>query len=127
MKIILDTHVFLWAISDDPRLTSQQRQQFLDQQNDLYLSVASLWEMIIKVGIGKLPVPLPASDFLLKELDKNRVVLMPLRGAHFAELEKLPPFHRDPFDRMIAAQARAENLPVMTADAAFEKYGVRTV
>ena len=88
MKIILDTHVFLWAISDDPRLTSQQRQQFLDQQNDLYLSVASLWEMIIKVGIGKLPVPLPASDFLLKELDKNRVILMPLRGAHFAELEK---------------------------------------
>ena len=83
--------------------------------------------MIIKVGIGKLPVPLPASDFLLKELDKNRVILMPLRGAHLAELEKLPPFHRDPFDRMIAAQARAENLPVMTADAAFEKYGVRTV
>ncbi|MBL8218830.1 MAG: type II toxin-antitoxin system VapC family toxin [Bryobacterales bacterium] len=125
MKVLLDTHIFLWAITDDPRLTNKQRAVFLDGGNDLYLSLASVWEMLIKVGIGKLPLPQPASPYIHKHAEKNRIVTLGIHAAHLAELEKLPPLHRDPFDRMLVAQARAEKMPILSSDPALKKYGVK--
>lgn len=124
MKILVDTHVFLWAITDDPRLSDDHRAYYLDPKNDLFLSVASLWEMLIKAGIGKLSVPVPATSYLLKQVEKNRLSALGIQCSHLAELETLPPLHRDPFDRMIVSQARAEKMPLMTEDPALQEYDV---
>ncbi len=124
MKILLDTHIFLWAISDDARLSTAHRALYLDEANDLYLSVASIWEMLIKFGLGKLPLPAPATGYIVKQLERNRVSTLAIRVAHLAELEALPPLHRDPFDRMMVAQARVEGMPILSADSGIRKYGV---
>ncbi len=124
MKILLDTHVFLWAITDGPRLSSEQRKMFLEEGNELHLSVASIWEMLIKTGLGKLPLPSPAAEYLEKQMEKNRIALLPIRMAHLSELQGLPPLHRDPFDRMLIAQARAEKMRLLSADARMREYGV---
>ena len=124
MKILLDTHVFLWAITDAPKLSVQQRDLFLDEVNEVYLSVASLWEMLIKAGLGKLPLPEPATEYVMKQLDKNRIHLLPIRIAHLVELQQLPPLHRDPFDRMLIAQAKAEKMRMLSVDARMCEYGV---
>ena len=124
MKILIDTHIFLWAITDDPRLSSTHRAFYLDPANDLYLSVASIWEMLIKTGLGKLSLPAPAADYIVKQMEKNRLLLLTIRVSHLAVLERLPPVHRDPFDRMMVAQARAESIPLLSADSNLRKYDV---
>ena len=127
MKILVDTHVFLWAITEDGRMSKKHRAMWLDGENELWLSVASIWEMLIKAGIGKLPLPTPAASYIFKQMEKNRVNALPVRPQHFAELEKLPPLHRDPFDRLIMAQARVEKMPVMTVDTRLREYGAKIV
>ena len=123
MKILLDTHVFLSEITDSPRLSQEQRGLFLDEDNELHLSVASLWEMLIKAGLGKLPLPEPATEYLVRQMEKNRIVLLPIRIAHLAEMQKLPLLHRDPFDRMLVAQAEEDRLVLLTADETLRAYG----
>ena len=127
MKILVDTHIFLWAITDDHRLSAENSTVYLDNSNKLYLSVASVWEMLIKCGLGKLPLPKPASRYILKQMEKNRVEMLTIRAAHLTQLESLPPIHRDPFDRMMVAQASAEGMPIMSADPALRRYGVRVL
>jgi len=124
VKILLDTHLFLWASTAAPRLSEEQREIFLDQMNDLHLSVASFWEMLIKAGLGKLPLPERATEYLVKQMEKNRNTLLPIRIAHLAELQKLPPLHRDPFDRLLIAQARAEKMRMLSGDARMRDFGV---
>ncbi len=97
---------------------------FLEEGNELHLSVASIWEMLIKTGLGKLPLPSPAAEYLEKQMEKNRIALLPIRMAHLSELQGLPPLHRDPFDRMLIAQARAEKMRLLSADARMREYGV---
>ena len=80
--------------------------------------------MLIKVGVGRLPLPLPATDYLMRQMEKNRVSLLPIRLAHLAALEGIPPLHRDPFDRILVAQARAEAMPLMTTDDGVRRYPV---
>ena len=127
MRILLDTHVFLWAVTDDARLSAAHRELYVDEGNDLYLSVASIWEMVIKAGLGKLPLPSPAAEYLQRQMEKNRLGLLGIQARHLARLEKLAPVHRDPFDRMLVAQALAEGMPMMTVDAAVRRYGVEVV
>ena len=124
MRILLDTHVFLWAITNDRRLSAKYRRRFQDPASDLFLSVVGCWEVLIKSNLGKLTLPLPASRFLTRQMELNRVALLGIRPAHFDELEKLPALHRDPFDRMMIAQARAESMSIMTVDKALRPYGV---
>jgi PIN domain nuclease of toxin-antitoxin system len=124
LKILLDTHIFLWAISGDARLSGSRQAAYTDEDNELYLSVASVWEMLIKVGIGKLPLPTPAAGYIAKQMEKNRISSLAIRASHLAELESLPPVHRDPFDRMLVAQARSETMPILSADPALGKYDV---
>jgi PIN domain nuclease of toxin-antitoxin system len=127
MRVLLDTHVFLWAITDDERLPARYRDVYLSESNELVLSMASVWEMLIKCGIGKLALPKPAAGYLSKQLAKNRIQTLGIQMHHLAELEALPPLHRDPFDRMIAAQAKAERLALLSVDEAFQKYGVEVL
>ena len=123
-RVLLDTHVFLWAISDDVRLSDAHRRIYLDGSSELWLSIASIWEILIKTGLGKLSLPRPTTAYLLKQMERNRVSLLPIRASHLAGLETLPPVHRDPFDRMLVAQANAEGLAILSGDAIVRKYGV---
>ncbi len=127
MKLLVDTHVFLWAITDSPRLPKKHRALWQDGASELWLSVGGIWEMLIKSGLGRLPLPAPAAPYIFKQLEKNRIGTLAIRPAHFAELETLPPLHRDPFDRLLVAQARAEKMPVMTVDASLKRYGIKVL
>jgi len=91
------------------------------------LSVASIWEMLIKFGLGKLPLPSPAAEYILRQMETNRIAMLAIRAGHLVELEKLPAYHRDPFDRMLVAQARAEGMPILSADKVIKKYATRVV
>jgi PIN domain nuclease of toxin-antitoxin system len=127
VKVLVDTHVFLWAITGDSRLSKKHRALWLDDDSELFLSVASVWEMLIKAGLGKLPLPTPHSGYIFKQMEKNRLAWLSLRASHFAKLESLPPLHRDPFDRILIAQARAEKMPIATVDPLLRRYGVKVL
>ena len=124
MRILLDTHVFLWAILDDERCKGPMREAMRDGQNEIYLSVASIWEILIKSGLGKLQLPKPTASFIASEMFKNRVRQLGIQAPHLAALEHLPPLHKDPFDRMIVAQAKSDRLTIATADTTFQAYRV---
>ena len=124
MRILVDTHIFLWAITDDPRLSNAHRDLYADESSDLHFSIASVWEMMIKSGLGKLALPAPAAPWVFKQLDKNRLTPLSIRPEHLAELETLPPLHRDPFDRMLIAQAKAEKMPILSGDPGLRRYDV---
>src|SRR5579862_1595903 len=124
MRYLLDTHVFLCAIAADRRLSENHRTLYEDGSAELCLSVASLWEILIRIRLGKLELPQPATAYLLRQMEMNRVTMLPLRATHFMRLEELAPIHRDPFDRMLVAQAQAEGIPIMTSDDAIRQYNV---
>ena len=124
MRALLDTHIFLWAITQDKQLSKRYRAFYLDDANELLFSVASIWEILIKCGTGKLPMPKPTVPYLTKHLERNRVRVLGIQIHHLAELERLPPLHKDPFDRIIAAQGRADKLKVLSADPKLAGYGV---
>jgi PIN domain nuclease of toxin-antitoxin system len=125
MKLLLDAHIFLWAITDDARLSPKYQKLFADEGNDLYLSVVSIWEILIKVGIGKLPVPTPAAAYIARHMDRNRIGVLTIQSGHLAELEGLPPLHKDPFDRMLVAQSRFEKMSILSMDSALRGYDVQ--
>jgi PIN domain nuclease of toxin-antitoxin system len=127
VKVLLDTHAFLWAITDDPQLSEKARRMFTSSDNELLLSVASVWEVLVKVQIGKLPLPKPTGDYLQRQLAKNAVRVLPIQLRHVLRLEQLPPHHRDPFDRILIAQSLEEELPIMTADPLMKNYAVTLV
>ena len=108
----------------DPRLSGSKAAIFLDESNQLYLSIASIWEMVIKINLGKLAMPLPATGYIMKQMEKNHISPLAIQVAHLAELEGLPPLHRDPFDRILIAQARAENMRILSADLQIQQYDV---
>jgi PIN domain nuclease of toxin-antitoxin system len=124
VRVLLDTHVFLWAIGGDERLSAKHRSIFEDGANELHLSVASVWELLIKAGLGKMPLPKPTAEYLNRQLERNRIAMLPIRTSHLAELEALPPLHRDPFDRLLAAQALAEGMPMLSVDRQMKQYRV---
>ena len=126
MKALLDTHTFLWAIAEEGKL-SRQAQQIYTGSNDLWLSVASVWEILIKVQAGRLPLPEPAGPYLVKKLVQNQIELLPITLDHVLRTESLPLHHRDPFDRMIIAQSIEEGRPIVTADPWFARYRVDVI
>lgn len=123
MQLLLDTHVLLWALSAPERLSAGSRAALASGKNSLYLSAASLWEIEIKKGLGKLRLPEQFDD----ELERLRLAELPVRLAHARELRTLPSHHEDPFDRMLVAQARVESLVIVTADPNVRAYPVRTI
>lgn len=126
MKALLDTHTFLWAISGDSKL-SRQAGQIFSGPSDLWLSVASIWEALIKAQIGKIPLPKPVGPYLLKKLAENRIETLPITLDHVLRIESLPMHHRDPFDRMLIAQSQKEKLPLVTSDVAFQRYDIDVI
>ena len=126
MKALLDTHTFLWAIAEEGKL-SRRAQQIYTGPNDLWMSVASVWEILIKTKAGKLPMPQPVGPYLVKKLVQNQIELLPINLDHVLRIESLPPHHRDPFDRLLIAQAIKEKWPIITADPWFARYPVEVI
>jgi PIN domain nuclease of toxin-antitoxin system len=126
MKAILDTHAFLWALAGDARMSRHARDIFAGPA-DLSLSIASIWEILIKVQTGKLNFPRPACPYVLSKLAENRIKPLPISFDHLLALERLPAHHRDPFDRMLIAQSVEEDWPIITADPMFKKYPVQVI
>ena len=126
MKAILDTHAFLWAIAEDEKL-SRRAQKIFTGPNDLWLSVASIWEIMVKVQTGKLHLPAPTGPYVVKKLAGNRIEVLPIALDHVLRIESLPIHHRDPFDRVLIAQSIEEGWPIVTADPLFERYSVDVI
>ena len=125
MKVLIDTHVLLWGIQDEARVS--RRVRALLPAADVWISVASLWEIITKVQIGKLVLPAPVGDYLAQKLKMNGVSVLALNFDHVRRLEEVPLHHRDPFDRILIAQSLEEKLPLVTADPHFEKYPIQLI
>jgi PIN domain nuclease of toxin-antitoxin system len=125
MKVLIDTHVLLWGLQDEPKLSDRVRT--LLPKAEVWISVASLWEIIAKVQVGKLKLPTPVRDYITLKLRENGVSVLPLTFDHVRRLEELPLHHRDPFDRILIAQSLEENLPLITADSLFKNYAVRLI
>ena len=124
MNLLLDTHTFLWFIDDNPKLSSTARVLIGDENNRVYLSVASLWEMEIKISLGKLHLARPFDSLLPQQLALNHIDLLDIAIEHAAVVATLPFHHRDPFDRLLIAQAKSEAIPIVGSDAAFDAYPI---
>ena len=125
MNYLLDTHTFLWFINDDASLSSTAKALIEDSENTIYLSVASVWEMAIKVSLDKLEMPSPFIDFIDEQLSKNTIILLGTKTTHTGIVATLPFHHRDPFDRLIIAQSKVEDTPVIGKDVIFDDYGIK--
>ncbi len=125
MKVLLDTHTFLWAIGDEGRLSPKVARLLLSAET--WWSVVSLWETLTKVALGKLSLPQPAGAYLTRKLEFNGVRILPVSLSHVLRVESLPLHHRDPFDRLIIAQSIEERWPIITADPWFNRYPVDVI
>jgi len=126
VRYLLDTHVFIWWAIEDPRLPADMLDAIGDPANQLYLSAASTWEMMIKSGLGKLRLPAGAEALIARGLRRNRVEPLSVIIEHTLALSSLEGIHRDPFDRLLIAQARREDLTLMTDDPLIRQYRVKT-
>jgi len=127
MGLLLDTHALLWLLTDDPRLSAAAKEAYLTLDAQVPLSLARVWEIAIKVSLGKLEVAEPLETFLPRELGDNAIQLLPIEMDHCLKVARLPFHHRDPFDRLIAAQALHEGLALLSRDPAFDAYGVERI
>ena len=127
MRVLLDTHAFLWWIEDAPALSKRARSTIADPDNDCLLSLASCWEMAIKQSLGKLKLPGAIERFIPEQLAINGFRQLAIDFRHVARVASLPFHHRDPFDRLLAAQAVEERCAIVSADAIFRRYGVKRI
>jgi PIN domain nuclease of toxin-antitoxin system len=126
MSVLVDTHAFLWFMAGDRKLSRAAQRAIEDSDGEWWLSAASVWELAIKSSLERLELPAPVDEYLAEKVQQGLRVL-PIEWRHAAAVERLPFHHRDPFDRLIVAQAQSERLAIVTKDPAFAKYKVRIV
>ena len=127
MKALLDTHTFLWWITDDQRLSYRVREIISDSTNEVLFSVASSWEIAIKARLGRLQLPDDPEIFIPEQLELNTIEVLPVQIEHALHVYQLPSHHRDPFDHLLIAQAQLEKLPILTADPLISRYPVEVI
>ena len=127
MRVLLDTHVFLWAINDVERLSPRAIETIQDPAHEVLVSIASAWEIAIKVGIGKFTMPTPLATYLQRQLAAHRFAVLSIQFSHLAVLEKIPRHHRDPFDRLLIAQCIAEDATFITVDSQLKRYSMKVI
>lgn len=123
MRLLLDTHVWLWMLSAPERLNAATQSALTDSATELWLSVASAWEVAIKHARGKLPLQDPVGDLVVLSSERFGMSVLPIRLPHALTTAELPPHHNDPFDRLLVAQAQLEGMVLVTADEIVAKYG----
>ena len=124
MRVLLDTHVFLWYIAADPKLPAAFQAAIQDPANEVYLSAASVWEAVIKHALGRLPLPAPPAEYLPRQRDAHGIAPLPVDEGAMPHLAGLPPIHRDPFDRMLVAQVLQHGLTMATVDPDVRAYPI---
>jgi PIN domain nuclease of toxin-antitoxin system len=124
VKALLDTQAFLYSVAEPERLSVRAREVIEDLANELLFSVGSAWQIAIKVGIGKLIPGQPLTVLIPRQLEATRLSLLPITLEHVATVSTLPLHHRDPFDRLLVAQAMVEGIPLISNDTAFDEYGI---
>jgi PIN domain nuclease of toxin-antitoxin system len=127
LRLLLDTHTFLWFSEDDAKLSRVARRRIVDVRNERFLSIASIWEMAIKIGLGKLRLGVPLPELVQSGALDNGIAVLPIEKEHAIGVANLPAHHGDPFDRLLVVQARHEGMTVVGADEHFDAYGVRRV
>ncbi len=127
MRVLLDTHVFLWWIIDDLRLSGRAREVISDGRNELFFSAARGWEIAIKAGLGRLEIPGDLQRFVADQLSRNAIQTLPIHLSHALHISTLPGYHRDPFDRILVSQALLEKMPLLSADPQVARYPVEVV
>jgi len=127
LKILLDTHTFLWFITNDSKLSPVAREIVEDADNDRLISIASIWEIAIKSSLGKLRLKEPFFKLIPAQIRINLTELLPIKISHLSVVSKLPFHHRDPFDRLIIAQSLIEDLPIVSIYTQFDDYGVKRI
>ncbi|MEM7716558.1 MAG: type II toxin-antitoxin system VapC family toxin [Cyanobacteria bacterium P01_A01_bin.68] len=127
MKALLDTHAFLWWVTEDSRLSSTARNIITDSSNQLFLSTASAWEIVIKARLGKLTLPEPPEVYIPNSLAVNRFESLSIDLIHALQVVNLPDLHKDPFDRIIIAQSQVEKIPILTSDSQIKQYSVDVI
>ena len=124
MRILLDTHIFIWMATEPERLSLRLAASIIDRQNSLFLSLASIWEIQIKVALGKLDLKGDLATIVDIQIEQNSIQLLPIDLKHIYALSNLPPHHRDPFDRLLIAQSQIEKMTLATVDSAFDRYEI---
>ena len=127
MNLLLDTHIFIWAVSDSSKLSTQARHLIEDPQNVKWFSLVSAWEIQIKSQIGKLSLDIPLQELIRQQREKNNLQVLPITLPHVLALDSLPLHHRDPFDRLLIAQAIQEKLILISHDHIFASYDVPVI
>ena len=127
MNVLVDTHVWIWSLASPDRLSPESRGLLSSSRNVVYLSAASAWELAIKAALGKIELPEPVETYVPTRMARQGITALPITHAHALRVSTLPQHHRDPFDRLLIAQALVERLPILTADAAFDRYGVEVI
>ena len=124
MRLLLDTHAFLWWVLDDPRLSTTGRELIADPATEVLFSAVSGWEIAIKARTGRLDLPKDVPGFVLDQLRRNRLTVLPIELRHALRVHGLPDHHRDPFDRLLVAQAEVEAVPLLSRDPLLAAYGI---
>ena len=127
MSLLLDTQALLWFLLDDPRLSGNAQDSIVANEVAIFVSPASIWEITIKISLGKYALPAPFAPFWGEQLQANDFSLLPISVFHAARVVDLPFHHRDPFDRLIIAQALVERIPMVSSDGIFDPYGVERI
>lgn len=127
MKLLLDTHALIWFAENDSSLSAGARQALRDDANELFCSVASIWEMAIKVSLGKLKLGVRLEPDFRRRLEENGFTILPVEFTHGARVLNLPWYHRDPFDRLLVAQAQLEHLTLISHDSQLDSYGIQRI
>jgi PIN domain nuclease of toxin-antitoxin system len=127
VNVLLDTHAFLWFSADDPKLSPRARFTIEDSSNQVYLSLGSVWEMAIKISLGKLSLRRSLTSLVMEALERRGISLLGIQLSHAAKVAELPFHHRDPFDRLLVAQCLVLDMPLVSCDLAADPYGVKRI
>lgn len=124
MKILLDTCAFLWLVTDDPQASELAKEIFLNEDNELLLSAVTGFEIAVKFSLGKLRLTEPPKEFVIHRINANALTELPVSMAHALALQNLPLHHKDPFDRLLVAQAMVNQIPLLSADQQLSAYAI---
>jgi PIN domain nuclease of toxin-antitoxin system len=127
VRLLLDAHTLIWAVDDPAKLGPNAAKTLQDPGNDLLLSAGTIWEIAIKVGLGKLSLSMPYCEWMNRVVADLRATVLPITITHASAQIRLPKHHGDPFDRLLLAQAEVENMDLVSNDAVFDKYGTRRI
>jgi PIN domain nuclease of toxin-antitoxin system len=127
LKVLIDTHTLYWSVDDPAKVSTVAMAVLQPLTNDVLLSAATIWELAIKVGLGKMALSLPYRQWMEKAITDLKLIILPITVEYAERQSTLPPHHKDPFDRLLIAQALVDGIPMVSADAAVDPYGVTRI